>query len=847
MTNAKQFDREKSRRMITVLVLFFILMSVVIPADTQNVYAADGTIQLKVGRVIDYAKYITHYYYAGDKDSPVYCVQPQLAAVPAGAYSYDFISPDSMLAKSLYYGYGGPGFDDYTDKQLRGQWDGEDDAYALTHIVASIAYDKNTSADVDPYEGLTESWKNKAKSLYEYIKTLPDPPASYKAYRIRNSGKQDILGSFNDVGKIELKKSSTNSDMSGGNSCYSLSGAKYGVYYGSKLCYTMTTDAKGTCSLDNVIVADYTIKEIAASKGFAVDVKSHNCSVKNEKTTTISVTEVPKNNPVDIILQKGDKETGKAEPQGGAKLEGAVYEIKYYKHSDGSKLPDRTWRVVTDSKGRAHLSKEYLDGSFTSSEFYLNSAGKPCLPLGTVTIQEVKAPEGYLLNNKIYTDEINEGSETVETVKTFNMPAIGTNDEVVEQVKRGDIQLVKVKDVKMTRLPNISFKITSKTTGESHIVCTDENGMIDSSASFNSHKNDTNGGTAESGFWFGEIDAIDDEKGALLYDYYTISELRSDGNKGLKLAEDIEFRVYRDNAVINLGTITDDVIEIGTTAVDSDTKNHISLADNKVTIIDTVKYKNFFPGKAYKLSGTLMDKETGEPIKVNGKNVTSEKEFTPKTENGTVDIEFTFDATALAGTDVVVFEKVFDVATKTEICSHKDISDEGQTVSIPKIGTKATDGDEKTNVIKAEKEQKIVDTVAYENLLPGEEYEITTWLTKDGKKIWGTEVTKKFTPDTVAGEVKATLSFNAAKYGGENITVFEEISLKHKLVAEHKDKDDKDQTLTVEKAPGNPNTPKTGDNNHMMIWLVIAVIAVVLGSGLMVCELKKKKGNTKSK
>ena len=649
------------------------------------------------------------------------------------------------------------------------------------------------------------------------------------------------------MGKIELKKSSTNSDMSGGNSCYSLSGAKYGVYFGSKLCYTMTTDEKGTCSLDNVIVADYTIKEIDASKGFAVDVKSHNCSVKNEKTTTVSVTEVPKNNPVDIILQKGDKETGKAEPQGGAKLEGAVYEIKYYKHSDGSKVLDRTWRVVTDSKGRAHLSNEYLDGSFASSEFYLNSAGKPCLPLGTVTIQEVKAPEGYLLNNKIYTDEINEGSETVETVKTFNMPAIGTNDEVAEQVKRGDIQLVKVKDGKMTRLPNISFKITSKTTGESHIVCTDENGMIDSSASFNSHKNDTNGGTAESGLWFGEIDAIDDEKGALIYDYYTISELRSDGNKGLKLAEDIEFRVYRDNAVINLGTITDDVIEIGTTAVDSDTKNHISLADNKVTIIDTVKYKNFFPGKAYKLCGTLMDKETGEPIKVNGKNVTSEKEFTPNTENGTVDIEFTFDATALSGTDVVVFEKVFDVATKTEICSHEDISDEGQTVSIPKIGTKATDGDEKTNVIKAEKEQKIVDTVAYENLLPGEEYELTTWLTKDGKKIWGTEVTKKFTPDTADGEVKATLSFNAAKYGGENITVFEEISLKHKLVAEHKDKDDKDQTLTVEKALENPNTPKTGDNNHMMIWLALAVIAAVLGSGLMVCELKKKKGNTKSK
>ena len=180
----------------------------------------------------------------------------------------------------------------------------------------------------------------------------------------------------------------------------------------------------------------------------------------------------------------------------------------------------------------------------------------------------------------------------------------------------------------MSRLPNVQFRITSKTTGESHVVCTDDNGMIDTSAGFNSHKNDTNGGTAESGIWFGEMDAIDDEKGALIYDFYYLNELRGESNEGLKLAKDIEFRVYRDKAVINLGTVTDDVVSIGTTAKDSDTENHISLADNKVTIIDTVKYKNFTPGKACRLVGTLMDKETGEPVMVSGKPVTSEKEFT---------------------------------------------------------------------------------------------------------------------------------------------------------------------------------------------------------------------------
>ncbi len=838
MTKDMIIRREKTRRAVAIITLIAVMLSAFATAGAGKAYAADGTITLKVGRVIDYSSHFTHYFYAGDKDSPVYCSQPQLAAPSAGTYAYDFISPDSMLAKCLYYGYGGPGFEEYTDRQLRGEWDGDDDAYALTHIVISIAYDKTTSADSDPFRGLTESWKKKAQSLYNYIKTLPDPPANYRAYRIRNSGKQDILGSFNDVGTIKLKKASSSPEMSAENSCYSLSGAKYGVYYGGKLCYTMTTDANGTCTLDNVLAADYTVKEISASKGFAVDVSSYNCKVKNEQTTDVAVTEIPKNNPVSLMLQKGDKETGKAEPQGGAKLEGAVYEIKYYKHKDGSTSLDRTWRVVTDEEGKANLSEEYLDNSFENSQFYLDSKGSICLPLGTVTIQEVKAPEGYLLNDKIYTDEIAEVSETIETVSTFNEPVIGTNDEMAEQVKRGDIQLVKVRDGVMTRLPNVQFRITSKTTGESHVVCTDDNGMIDTSSSFNSHKNDTNGGSAESGLWFGEMDAIDDEKGALIYDCYYLNELRGESNEGLKLAKDVEFRIYKDNMTVNLGTVTDDVVSIGTTAKDSDTENHISLADNRVTIIDTVKYKNFTPGKAYRLVGTLMDKDTGEPVLVSGKPVTSEKEFTPRDEDGTVDVTFTFDGSSLSGTDVVVFEKAYDIETDTEITSHEDINDEGQTVSIPKIGTKAA-ADGKTNVIKPEKDQKIIDTVAYEKLIPGEEYQLTTWLTKDGKKIWGTEVTKKFTAKEANGTVQAELTFDASRHGGEDITVFEEVSLDHRLVAEHKDKDDKEQTITVSKPP--LDSPKTGDESSLLIWIAIAAIAAGLGGYITAREVRKKK------
>ena len=187
----------------------------------------------------------------------------------------------------------------------------------------------------------------------------------------------------------------------------------------------------------------------------------------------------------------------------------------------------------------------------------------------------------------------------------------------------------------------------------------------------------------------------------------------------------------------------------------------------------------------------------------------------------------------------MVFEKAYDVETDTEVTKHEDINDEGQTVSIPNIGTKAAAADGKTNIIKPEKDQKIVDTVAYEKLIPGEEYELTTWLTKDGKKIWGTEVTKKFTAREADGTVQAELTFDASKHGSGDITVFEEVSLDGKIVAEHKDKDDKDQTVTVSKPP--LDSPKTGDDSSLLIWIAIAAIAAGLGGYITAREVRKRK------
>lgn len=664
-----------NKRSVIAIALCMTFLLGYMPFSTDRAYAADGSITLKVGRDIEYSSHHTHYFYAGDKESPVYCAQPQLPAPKSGKYSYDLIRPDSMLAKCLYYGYGGPGFADHTDRQLSGQWDGEDDAYCLTHIIISIAYDKTTSASANPFYGLTDAWKNKAKSLYEYVKGLPDPPVNYRAYQIKVAGCQDILGSFNDTGSIRLQKSSANTVITEGNPNYSLAGAKYGVYYGNALIGTITTDENGTGTLENVLVGDYTVKEMEPSRGYAIETSGHKVSVNADQRTDISVKEVPQSNPMDVLLCKLDSETGKAEPQGAASLEGAEFKVEFYAAFSGPRSAkakagaDRTWIFKTDAEGKVSFTKAYL---VSGDDFYYQSDGKTiCLPLGKVVITETKAPEGYLLNGEVFTAYITSAG-VKETVKTYN------EQSVPEQVKRGDLEFVKVSDGDLKRLEGVPFTITSLTTGESHTIVTDKNGYASTAASWNRHSHNTNAGkTSEDGIWFG-TSKPDDTKGALIYDDYEIAEQRCKANEGMDLLK-VKVSVYKDSVTIPMGTMTDDRIEIGTTAT-YDTGQKVSKAERHVTIEDVVRYSGLQAGKTYLIKGKLIDKSTGMPLLVDGKEVVSEKKFTAENSSGEVMVSFTFDASDLSSRKIVVFENLYE--DDTEIAAHADIADEGQTVSL---------------------------------------------------------------------------------------------------------------------------------------------------------------------
>ena len=239
-------------------------------------------------------------------------------------------------------------------------------------------------------------------------------------------------------------------------------------------------------------------------------------------------------------------------------------------------------------------------------------------------------------------------------------------------------------------LRGVTFRITSKTTGESHIIVTDDNGQFSTSADWASHKHDTNEGKdSEDGVWFGTSEP-DDTKGALLYDTYIIEELRCESNKGFELIPPFEIVVFRNNVTVDLGTLTDEYekeITIHTTATGKDGEKSI-IAGKEVTIIDTVTLDGLEKGTKYQLKGWQMIKDEDAELIIGGERVENDYTFTADSESMEVQIAFTFDASELGGKELVTFEELYDLSNPdepTKVTEHKDIEDDGQTVTITEV------------------------------------------------------------------------------------------------------------------------------------------------------------------
>jgi hypothetical protein len=608
-------------------------------------------------------------------------------------------------------------------------------------------------------------------------------------------------------GRVTVTKTSADASVTAGNGEYSPAGAVYGIYgEDGGLAAKVTIGADGTGTTDQKLKSGtYTVREIEAPDGWTLSTKEHKVMVRNHDAQ-VEDAEAPVT--VELDLVKTDVETGEPSPQGAASLDGAVYEATYQK---GGKAETQS---ATVEGGKAVFSG---------------------IPLGKFTVRETKAPEGYLPDTEAHELEVT--AETAgHSAATFSLQS---EDEFSEQVKRGDLELVKVTDGDQKRLAGVPFSITSKTTGESHTIVTDANGYASTSASWNSHTNDTNGGKADSGVWFGGGDP-DDAKGALVYDTYTVEEQRCEANADRALIPAFDVTVYRDGATVNLGTLTNDEgPKIGTTATDAADGDHEATEAKTVEIADDVAYSGLKPGKEYKLTGTLMDRATGKPVQNDGKNVTAETSFTPTAANGVATVTFKFDATGLAGHDTVAFESLSREGH--EVAAHADIEDEGQTVKVvppaPSVGTTATDADDGDQEAAADDRVEIVDEVAYENLEPGKEYTLTgTLMDKaNGKPIQsnGKDVTStvSFAPESSSGTVDVRFEFDGSALAGHDVVAFESLDRDGKEVAAHADIDDEGQTVKLVSPPtedtpsgetAKGSLPKTGDDAP---WVPLACAA----------------------
>ena len=647
-------------------------------------------------------------------------------------------------------------------------------------------------------------------------------------------------------GYLTLHKDSSNKTLTDANDCYSLAGAEYGVYTDSNCSNkvaTLTTNASGNANTVSLNPGRYYVKETKAPKGYFTDSQVYTADVsganRESSPVKLSVSDNPANDPMSMLLGKYDGQktyNGAGNlPQGSATLAGAEFTVDYYATLDYKSYddlknadvkPTRSWTFSTDSNGFCSFDIAHF---VSGDAFWYRLDGTPALPRGTVVIRETKAPMGYVKSDEVSFQKIQENN-SVEGVITYNAP------EVAEQVYRSDIEFTKKADNGSDRLAGVPFKVTSLTTGESHIAVTDENGYFSSASSWNAHDSNTNANDwaltasdtidstkldANAGFWFGNnsvldgngttstSDAVkaDNKLGALPFDTYSVEELRCSANEGYALIN-TTVTVTRDAKTIDLGTFDDPEPEIHTTAYDASDSDHY-VGVGTVKISDKVEYSHLVAGKTYTVIGELHDAATGDAVTVNGQAITAEKTFTAEDSAGSVTLDYAFDSYDLKGKTLVVYETLTD-AKGAKLAEHRDKSDVSQQVTVftPKLSTSAVSDADNSKSVTAEGDVTVTDYVRYTGLTAGQTYTLTgTLMDKSTKKAFvdadGNPVTAtaEFTADAESGTATVTFTFDASGIKtGTKLVAFETVATNGIEIADHKDINDIDQTVTV-KAP----------------------------------------------
>lgn len=429
------FD-SKTIRILLALMLLLGLIPATAAMSPDKAFAADTQIFHKenVGNPVNWGGFANF----AESGAPAWCADPGLSDADTGGTSYTYagsggLAWDYLVAKG------------YPSTTIEGYSLSVAEAIGATHGAGWLL---GSGGDYAP-AGMSPDGQAAAFALYNAAISYRggDPSIDGCSAIWKGPAGYQRLATRVDKGDISLQKESAIPSLTEGNGCYSLENAVYGVY-SDRACTnqveTITTDSDGFGKTGKLLMGTYFVKEKTAPNGYALDGTVYEVKVLPGQTAKVNgskVYDMPQSDPSQMWVGKIDLETTLNMPQGSASLANAHFEIKYYggyySTTDLSWIdstePTRTWVTKTDEDGRSLLSANYL---VSGDEFYYYN-NHVTIPLGTVTVQEVKAPEGYLLDDPtIYVQQVTT-TGFMETVEVYNAPTIK------EQVMRGSLELVK--------------------------------------------------------------------------------------------------------------------------------------------------------------------------------------------------------------------------------------------------------------------------------------------------------------------------------------------------------------------------------------------------------------------
>lgn len=504
--------------------------------------------------------------------------------------------------------------------------------------------------------------------------------------------------------------------------------------------------------------------------------------------------------------QKATITVAKTDGWTGEPVDGSVYIVKA---AETIQTPDGTVRatqgeivatITTDENGRA-----------TTPELYL----------GTYTVYEAKATDGFALDTEEKTVVLDYAGQDVALY--------GHEEAVTDLPTNPEILKLDALDHE-TVLPGAKFHVWNDEGTFDEELVTDDEGKI--SLAYAKHGS----------YHIQELEAVQG---------YAITDLDEEGNARITdFAVNDQGMIEWDESGAMAQTHAFELENMPktmkTTATDADSATHEGQARDDLAIVDTIRYTGLIPGDEYTASGTLMDKATGAPaLDDEGSEITTSATFTAEDSCGTVDVTFAFKGASLAGKSLVAFETMEHEGV--EYMVHADIDDVDQTVSIVDIATQARDGITNTNEGTLTENGVLVDTVAYTGLTPGKEYRIFTTLMgkASGNALTGDDGLPKvgttaFTPETPDGTIDVTVNLDTTELAGKSVVFFEKLTDEtESVIAVHEDIDDEGQTVTFpgeEPGPEAPGKgyPKTGgiaDVDPVVASIVVIVLCGCAGAG----------------